>query len=337
LKYNSDSYYDRIPQKKQQKKESTTKAAPTRKRKASTSAPPASKKRKTAHLSHSGSPIPFTDDIPPVVWVPQAQRKETKAKSYELGKTASILGDWRKRFAGVSGFPKASQSATPEVLDAGYEGEDEELDEQEVDELYGLEVRPEPGERPENRHIMLEDDEEEEEEPGGLELDPEALKKALRQHLQAQGVNMKDIDESMLLQMATRMFANEGEADDIAGELADNLLQREEDEEEESGGFVGWIANQVNASQNGAVKLDQAEAEAPQLPTPSQSSGHSSRSANDVLNKAEKRKADSAAIGQEAPKPKRPAHSFAAPTAASKARTVSATAAGSRGKGKKKA
>ena len=147
---------------------------------------------------------------------------------------------------------------------------------------------------------------------------------------------MQGMDEAQLLEFAARMFANESDADDIAGELANTILDQGEGEAE-AGGFAGWVASQVQASEDDMVE-DERDEDA-QLPTPSQSSAHSSRNSNDgpQVSKLGKRKADEAAdsaINHEMPRPKRAASSYRAATASSRARNV--LPASSVAKGKKK-
>lgn len=168
----------------------------------------------------------------------------------------SLLPDWRERYKDKLGFPNvAAVTSLEEVVDGG--------DPDAADELYdGMDYVPPPrangnGKRSlpidmDEEVIMREEDlgDDEEQEIGIPDIDPDALKMALKQRLSAAGLKVNGMDEQALLQFAQRLLAADGDdADDIVGELADDLLGRDEENEEEEG-FVNWVSTQVETAQN---------------------------------------------------------------------------------------
>ena len=160
---------------------------------------------------------------------------------------------------------------------------------------------------------------------------------AIRQNLAAAGVDVGDMDEETLMRFALKMFADEGEADDIAGEFADQLLgkggeESDEDrnEDDNEGAFSQWVAQQAEEK---ASKRQPGK----DLPTPADSEGKPSatppnkrppipasmvgatsvNNTSPVHDRGRKRKADDPVEENIA---KRPVRRFDAPTAASKAR-----------------
>lgn len=99
------------------------------------------------------------------------------------------------------------------------------------------------------------ENDEAEDDDEGPRIDPDMLKMALRQHLSAAGIKFDGMDEATLLRFATKMLSGEANSDDVAGELADDLLGEDEGEEEEDdsapnkkSGFAHWVSGQVKAS-----------------------------------------------------------------------------------------
>jgi hypothetical protein len=168
----------------------------------------------------------------------------------------SLLPDWRERYKDKLGFPNVvAATSLEEVID----GEDADA----ADELYdGMDYVPprtanRNGKRPlpidmDEGVMMREEDlgDDEEQEIEIPDIDPDALKMALKQRLAAAGLKVNGMDEQALLQFAQRMLTVDGDdADDIVGELADDLLGRDEGDEEEEG-FVNWVSKQVETAQN---------------------------------------------------------------------------------------
>lgn len=233
-------------------------------------------------------------------------------------KPYALLPDWSTKLKDAQVFSKKGTVKLAEVPDI-IEDEEDMFAEGE-DGGSGWEDEEEEGQEGEEEEgdigTML----------GGL--DPEALKMALRQNLASIGVDVNGMDEESLLRFASKMLSGEAEADDIAGELTDELLKggEEEDEEEEENAFASWATElaEARASTRGenekmtppkssgapsASPPDKKASEA-RLPTPLQDDGI----------RGTKRKSESAA--DEHSTAKRPARRFETPTASSKARVV---------------
>lgn len=226
--------------------------------------PPMNRKRKAAGVEESPSKRlktksgiadgpTVTEDIPPLLYMSFTERSITFDSSgkvvSEFGEPVSLVPDWRERYKHVNGFPKGGTTLKLEDV-----ADDEEA----ADELY------EPGDfrRDANGKMLYEGEgfqegeDDAHEQMEALHIDPGALKRALREQLSAAGLTVNGMDENTLLQFAQRMFAGGGDdADDIAGELADDLLGREEAVDEE-GGLVDWVSKKVEAAQAGKAESE---------------------------------------------------------------------------------
>ena len=305
------------------------------------------------------------DELPSVVLMKKAVEQRYEAQEIPTVDVkplvpVGLLGDWREKFKNAPMWTGKTGGVTLEEVhdapddDGGSEDTGEEIVDEDAEE--GWEDEDEDGDG---------------EEGGGmdLQLDPEALKMAIQQNLQAAGINVKGMDEQTIMAMAMKMFAGgseEGAGDDMIGEMAEQLLggcgagdAHDDDEsaaatEDEETGFAGWVHKQAQAK---ATAKDKREHEHEHdLPTPTDSTGKpsasppekvkpagkSERQEMDVEVEAEaeagaeqdialektrgtKRKADSAAVEDKGAKRTANARRFDAPTAASKARSVSST------------
>jgi len=274
----------------------------------------------------------------------------------------SLLPDWRERYKDKLGFPNAGAEARLEevVDDEDGDGADElyeDMDYVRMPRANSNEKTPLPIDMHEEEVVREEDlDGSGEQKMEVPDIDPDALKMALRQHLAAAGMKVNGMDEQALLQFTQRMFAGgSGDADDIAGELADDLLGRgEEDEEDE--GLLNWVSKQVEAAQNGKPNDTTTESEnsgASILGAPAQPQLDASPDRPKLKLVAEpwppvvvqsrvspgKRKAERVDEGFEAaaPLPKRRAPSYVAPTASSRAKTTATVNTNKSREGKRKA
>jgi hypothetical protein len=72
-------------------------------------------------------------------------------------------------------------------------------------------------------------------------LDSEALKTVLQKRLAEAGGPLEGLDQSLLLKYAMRMMTNEEASDDIAGELAEDMLNRPDDDPL-AAGISSWLS-----------------------------------------------------------------------------------------------
>ena len=337
--------------KREKKPDGTTKTALVgRKRKATHRQELPSKrlKFKTGEASTTA-----TLDLPSLLWMNFSERSAKYNSSGKImadfGEPVSLIPDWRERYKDMDGFPKVGSPTKLEVV--------VDDDEEAADELYEKDVHPlnARGKR-RQEEAEISQDEGPHEEMSDLHIDPDALKRALKEQLSAMGLKVNGLDEQTLLRSAERLFTGGGEnADDIVGELAHDLLGRGE-EEETSGGLVDWVSKQVEAAHSsdepvaddtdkvtndGETKKEKSLLQ--QVLDPSQSSNAVEPWPPPALpadkisppkRKAEKVDDDFEA---EAPQSKRRAPSYAAPTTASKAKNVAPIAANGGRKGKERA
>lgn len=106
-----------------------------------------------------------------------------------------------------------------------------------------------------------ENDEEREDDAGEVDtVDPAALMAALQKNLAAAGGPLAGMDPQQLLQFAMRMMNDQDAGDDIAGELADDMLQgdgEEGEDGEDDGELMSWLARHRNSTQTDPVQADE--------------------------------------------------------------------------------
>lgn len=203
----------------------------------------ASKRRKV----HSNMAY-ASDDSPAVLLVRERGKETQKSIPARTGNTPlkpwALLKDWRERLENAPIFPvRGAKVKLAEVRD---EPEDDENGEEAV-------IMDVEGEEWEDE--VAEEGEAGDELSGLASLDPETLKMVLRQKMADAGLT--GIDEEMLMSSISRMLTQDGEADDIAGELAEELLVQEGDDEDEEGGganpaLTEWVSKQAQSAKVGS-------------------------------------------------------------------------------------
>lgn len=351
IEYNSDGWND---VQGAAKTSGTNKSTPgPKKRKRVAQSGPSQKKRKGAHGRKLVDSAPESgDNVPPVMW--QSSRERIK-RDFEEPRTLteepqsfSLLGDWRTRF-GADGDQSKGNDANVK----------HEVAPDAADQI--LKVVKMASAAPEEED--WEDDEESTQDDGdglgnliaGSGLDPEALMRALQENLAKSGAAPAGLDQSTLLRYALRMFSGEGEADDIAGELAEDLFEQAEEDDPEGKSLAAWASQQKGrpenddeeesgASLNGVSEpVPKSEAALPPTPPTNEASGTEgkgkkknteateSTSVASGLRPRKRKAAEPEPDDEPPPRPKRATRSYAAPTASSKSRTVGSKG----GKGKR--
>lgn len=235
IEYTSDGYFDDVaengklatPNRLRQKNDDAPSVKTGQKRKA---ASPANRSQ-PAKKARVASQETLDEDLPPtVVWVPWNERPGITSYTRE-GKDAAttgpfaLLADWRDRIGKFK--PETGNDKALKELEVPKPEEDAEED---GDDGSG-----------ENVYGDVDGDGEDDE-----AVDEEAfqahLKKALGEKLAASGMG-EGMDQATLLQYAMRMLSAEGDSDDIAGELATNLLGRAT-EGPEAAGISQWLGQQ---------------------------------------------------------------------------------------------
>jgi hypothetical protein len=161
----------------------------------------------------------------------------------------------------------------------------------------------------------------------------EALLAALRQNLAAAGGPLADMDPQQLLEYVRRMAAGEDHGDDIAGEMAEALLEGEDEEDEAGAGekVSSWVAQQ-RPTKPATQETPTADDHTNQPPTPPSSEANRSvrlsesttKPVEPDTKKSLKRKADEVVEPGVVTKvvKKRVMRSFDAPTASSQAKAA---------------
>ncbi|GME64503.1 hypothetical protein GTA08_BOTSDO12277 [Neofusicoccum parvum] len=348
IEYNSDGWNDVKPSSKTNVS-NKNQSAPKKRKKAAQGGP-SQKKRKGAHGRQLSAAVDQPGDkLPTVLWQSREERVKQdfegpRALSEEPKESFALLRDWRTRFGPAAREAKGKKAAveveeTTDVSgDASKLAKAEEMDEETASaeaDGDGLES-------------LI----------AGSGLDPQALMRALQENLEASGAAQAGLDQSTLLKYALKMLSGEDEADDIAGELADEMFDQAEEEDPEGKDIAEWATKQRTHPENGEKKQsgvgdDEASESEPKSkatlpPTPpttnpaqDESSGPKKGKKKDTEEppatsaagtRSRKRKASEPAPDDEPPpRPKRATRSYAAPTATSKAKT----AGGKGGKGKR--
>ena len=213
------------------KKKSLSKASKTgQKRKNRADVSRSKKKRKT-----EGGASQVTQDrplspTPTVLWRSRESReKEDNVRVRPFNENEepyALLKDWRERLGGTP-RPTSHESIVAEDVPA-------------PEEPKSGKARRGPKTGPLSPSPDASDDE--------LEslisasgLDSEALKTVLQKRLAEAGGPLEGFDQSLLLKYAMRMMTNEEASDDIAGELAEDMLNRPDDDPL-AAGISSWLS-----------------------------------------------------------------------------------------------
>ncbi|KAJ9645996.1 hypothetical protein H2201_008244 [Coniosporium apollinis] len=237
IEYNDDGFNDAEPRRSRKRAEPDTEKAGLKRKKAFASSSP-QKRLKAA----SGEACPASgaeSPTPTVVW--RTHREEKGPPTIEnFDRSFALLKDWRERYADSSGFKTAkSPNSTPR-------------------ENVAL---SEPFSPPSDSEDEV------------VRMDVDVLKAALRNNLARLGAAPEDIDETTLLEFAARLMQNQDAADDIIGELADNILGAGEDDDSEDAVVPDWLTQQLksNNAEHEATDHQGTSQKEHSLPTPSSS------------------------------------------------------------------
>ncbi|KAF2733800.1 hypothetical protein EJ04DRAFT_494641 [Polyplosphaeria fusca] len=174
--------------------------------------------------------------LSPVVWRSREAKPQPRTLDDQDVEPYALLKDWRERVADAPSWIKK----------AGQSGKDKENAEPETP----------------SSSSEFEDMEDDEQEQG---VDEAALMASLQANLSAAGGPLSGLDPQQLLQFAMRMMADKDAGDDIAGELADSMLEQAGDEEEEGepADLVSWLSKQRGTEQGESSRTGVSGARAP--------------------------------------------------------------------------
>lgn len=224
------------------------------KRKRSIKSLPAKKRRITEHASAQIEPTAVVAHSP-IVWRSQADRGAKPKMLEENAQPYALFKNWREKLAHTPEWAKASPPSPPGA-------ESSRLDKGKGRMAFVTEPASPPYDDEDNEDGEKEDDDDAmAEEPT---IDKTALMAALQRQLAAAGGPLSNMDHNQLLEYALRMMSDQDAGDDIAGEMADAMLQGgdeegEEDDTEAEEKLLEWVARQRNGEDAGDAQETQKQ------------------------------------------------------------------------------
>jgi hypothetical protein len=229
------------------------------KRKRSATATRERKRRRVTDSRTAGQDDSATLSNSPVVWRSHSSRGLKPRMLTENAEPFALLKNWRETAVGAPEWAQPpSQSTTPVSLSA---------ERGKAHAVFVSEAMSPASEA----DVEYEEDEEVEEDEGGVELDPTALMAVLQERLAAAGGPLSSMDPEQLLQFAMRMATDKDAGDDIAGEMAEEMLgigdeEEGEGDEEVEEKLLSWIAQQRDTSKHPPDGNSTANAPTPKSP-----------------------------------------------------------------------
>ncbi|KAJ4355377.1 uncharacterized protein N0V89_003393 [Didymosphaeria variabile] len=257
----------------------------------------------------------------PIIWRAQTDRGAKPKPLPENAEPYAILKDWRKLAKSPGWAQKPSH--TPSKGHAPQT------------ELASLTPKShiDEGEQEWEDEEVMDGENDVGEDPGIEGIDPTALMAALQARLGSAGGPLSGMDPQQLLQFALRMANDQDAGDDIAAELADEMLNQGDDEEEDEeaeANLVSWVSQQRNGNNNDTSASSDAKATTDETMLDAHSEKTSAPKVKqqphslEIKQRSRKRKADSPAHTPAASPKKRATKSLEVPTAASSAKSAPA-------------
>jgi site-specific DNA-cytosine methylase len=182
----------------------------------------------------------------PVVWRSQSDRQPEQKLLADDAQSYAVLKNWREKLADTPNWARGSPPAKPPSASPGKAN------------------APHTSEVPFPASALLDDttladeaevDREEMDQEDHVDISQDALMAALQRQLAAAGGPLSGMDPQQLLQFAMRMATDKDAGDDIAGEMAEAMLEGEEDEDDEDAeeNLLSWVAQQRSANNETAA------------------------------------------------------------------------------------
>ncbi|KAI0581229.1 hypothetical protein Alg130_06686 [Pyrenophora tritici-repentis] len=214
------------------------------KRKRGVKSLPATKRRTTKRDSAQTEPTAVVAHSP-IVWRSQADRGAKPKMLEENAQPYALFKNWREKLAHIPEWAKASPPSPPGA-------ESSRLDKGKGRMAFVTEPASPPYD--DDDHVGDEIEEGEDvamdEEPS---IDKDTLMAALQRQLAAAGGPLSNMDHNQLLEYALRMMSDQDAGDDIAGEMADAMLQGGDDDEDDTEAeekMLEWVARQRNGGKD---------------------------------------------------------------------------------------
>ncbi|KAH6644116.1 hypothetical protein C7974DRAFT_14935 [Boeremia exigua] len=263
----------------------------------------------------------------PIVWRSQADREPQPKLLDEGAQPYTVLQDWRKVLKDTPQWARGSPPQSPTVQAA--------REQQHVAEVASVAEAASPPSALDEEDEGAHEDE--------MDIDPAALMAALQSRLAEAGGPLSGMDPQQLLDFAMRMATGKDAGDDIAGEMADAMLnqgdENDEEDPEAEANLLSWVAQQRNSgtesSADAPTSTTTNDINRPPTPPDEEAGTHASRKraegsqtiskSHAQTNTTRKRKVEENDQVEASAQPtkKRATRTFDAPTAASQARTAS--------------
>lgn len=240
------------------------------------------KRRVTGSVTEAINPLVTAHS--PVVWRAHSERGSKLKSLSDDAPSFALLKDWRNKLGDTPEWARGSPPAkSPSALSHEELAVDAPNFLARAEELLDDEALEDGDEE------MVDGDE-----AGDVNISQDALMAALQRQLAAAGGPLSGMDPQQLLQFAMRMMTDKDAGDDIAGEMADAMLEGEKGEEgdeeaESQDNLLSWVAQQRNANKDAAAtepKSPEATRDSKRPPTPPSSEANRSIKAAESKTKA---------------------------------------------------
>ena len=158
--------------------------------------------RKKLRAERAGPGAQAICNVPPVTWRSSKEKRrdintDRQVSEKDLGAPIAIFKDWRERFGDASGFVATTNGHADDIIS-------------EVSDA----TSDDDGSPSEHQHKAIHS-----------HLHVDALKSAIAANLASSDGLPAGLDESTLLEYAMQMMANNGSAEDLLGQLTDEILE----------------------------------------------------------------------------------------------------------------
>lgn len=172
----------------------------------------------------------------PIVWRSQTDRGVKPKALEDNAQPYALFKNWREKLADIPDWAKGSPPTSPGAPSLSSEKGKGKM-------AFVTEPASPPYDDEEEGHDEATSEQ-------GQGISQEALLAALQRQLAAAGGPLSGMDPQQLLDFAMRMAADQDAGDDIAGEMADAMLEGsdEEDDGDAEEKLLSWVAQQRNGN-----------------------------------------------------------------------------------------
>ncbi len=193
-------------------------------------------RKKRAGNTASGEVIALTEHSP-IIWRAQTDREIKTVALDDDTPSYALLKNWREKLGDTPPWARASAKSPAAAS----------IQDQDTSIFASAPISPPPD---------IDADPDGDEEEAGIDISQDALMAALQRQLAAAGGPLSGMDPQQLLEFALRMAADKDAGDDIAGEMANAMLEGddEDDDADAEENLLAWVAQQRNANNDVPAK-----------------------------------------------------------------------------------